>query len=419
MADDVAGGVEIAEAQAAENGLLGVLAVVIHGIPKRHAEADGVEAQLVDQLDDIQCLLLIVDAEVDGHQVKRLVIELGVELAGPAPAVGLVDVIDVLVARDAALVARLVLDEVRLLHGTAVQAGRRVVALRPEIGFRQRAQGVQAGDVAPGAAGAVGLFGVAVVARALAAADFLVGVPHLGGQLAAFQVGRLGDDGQQVLGAHDAAHAAAPGEPRLALPRLQLVDRAAGDGRIGVVLPALARRSEGRHVRIRMAVGELHDLVVRRLPNQVAGVFQRQAQVAVVVADQQVDRTRRPPDEYHLVHAGGEHLGAEFAGRRRPHGERLAVVGRLERAVSGKEHAQAGHQLGAGEDAKVHDQRRRGGIGIDHVVFRQGFEGAPDAAEEVLHVRASDFLLLDSRLSEIDAHAPKTVVRKLFGVAGD
>ena len=117
------------------------------------------------------------------------VIELGVELAGPAAAVGLIDVIDVLVAGDAALVARLVLDEVRLLHGTAVQAGWRVVALRPEIGFRQGAQGMETGDVAPGAAGAVGLFGVAVIARALTAADFLVGLPHRAASLPRFRSG--------------------------------------------------------------------------------------------------------------------------------------------------------------------------------------------------------------------------------------
>ena len=52
LADDVAGGVEIAKAQAAENGLFGVLAVVVHGIAERHAEADRIEAQLIDQLDE-------------------------------------------------------------------------------------------------------------------------------------------------------------------------------------------------------------------------------------------------------------------------------------------------------------------------------------------------------------------------------
>ena len=185
------------------------------------------------------------------------------------------------------------------------------------------------------------------------------------------------------------------------------------------MLPVFARRSQRRHVRVRMAVGELHDLVVRRLSDEVAGVFQRQAQVAVVVADQQIDGPRRPPDEHHFVHAGGEHLGAEFAGGRRPHGERLAVVGCLERAVGGEEHTQAGHEFRAGEDAEVHDQGRRGCVGVAHVVLSQGFEGASDAAEEVFHVRAGDLLLLDSRLSEIDAHTPKTVIRKLFGVAGD
>ena len=418
MADDVAGGVEVTEAQAAEDGLAGMLAVVVHGIAERHTEADGVEAQLIDQLDEVQRLLLVVDTQVDGQQVERLVVELGVELAGLAAAVRFVHVINVLVAGNAALEARFVLDEVRLLHGLAVQAGRRVVALRPEVGFRQRADGMQARDVAPGAAGAVGLLGVAVVARALAAADFLVGVAYLDGQLAAFQVGRLGDDGQHVLRAHDAAHAAASGEAGLALPRLQLVDRAASDGGISVVLPVFAGRPDRRHVRIGVTVGELHDLVVRCLAHEVGGVFQRQAQVAVFVVDQQVHRTRRAADEHHFVHACGQHLGAEFAGRRGPHGEGLAVVGRLERAVGGEEDAQAGHQLGAGEDAEVHDQRRRGGVGVAHVVLSQGFEGAPDAAEEVFQVGAGDVLVLDSRRAEIDAHAPKPVVRKLFGVAG-
>ena len=168
-----------------------------------------------------------------------------------------------------------------------------------------------------------------------------------------------------------------------------------------------------------MAVGESHDLVMRRLPNEVAGVFQREAQVAVVVAYQQIDRTGRPSDEYDFVHASGKHLGAEFAGRGGPHGKGLAVVRRFERAVCGEEHAQAGHELGPGEDAEVHDQRCRGCIRIAHVLLSQGFEGAPDAAEEVLHVRAGDILLLDSRCSEIDAHAPKSIVRKLFEVAGD
>ena len=168
-----------------------------------------------------------------------------------------------------------------------------------------------------------------------------------------------------------------------------------------------------------MAVGELHDLVMCRLPHEVAGVFQRQTQIAVVVVDQQIDRPRRAPDEHHLVHPRGQQLGAEFAGGRRPHGERLPVVGGLERAVGGEEHAQAGHQFGAGEDAEVHDQWCRGGVGVAHVIVGQGFEGAPDAAEEVFHVRAGDVLLLDSRLSKIDAQAPKPVIRKLFGVAGD
>ena len=278
---------------------------------------------------------------------------------------------------------------------------------------------MQARNVAPGAAGAVSFLGVAVVAGALAAADFLVGFPHLGGQPAAFQVRRLSDHGQQVLGAHHAAHAAAPGKSGLALARLQLVDRAAGDRRVGVVPPVFAGRSHCRHVGVGVAVGKRHDLVVCRLPRQVGGVLQRQAQPAVVAANEQIDRSGRAPDEYHLVHAGRQHLGAEFARGSRPHGEGLAVVGGLERAVRGEEHAQAGHELGAGEDAEVHDQRRRGVIGIAHVVFPEGLEGASDAAQEVLHVGAGGFFLLDPSLPEIDAHAAKPVVRELFHIAGD
>ena len=68
---------------------------------------------------------------------------------------------------------------------------------------------------------------------------------------------------------------------------------------------------------------------------------------------------------------------------------------------------------------KVHDQRRFRGIGIAHVEFREGFEGASDTAEEVLHVLALCFVLLDSRLSEIDAYTPESVVRDLLAVAGD
>src|SRR5439155_3849530 len=112
----------------------------------------------------------------------------------------------------------------------------------------------QAGNVAPGAPGAVALVPVAVVTRALPAADFLVRLQYRHWQLATLGNRGLGDDGNEILRAHNTPHATAAGKAWFAVTGLQLIPRAAGNGGIIILLPVLAGRSEGSNVGVSMPI---------------------------------------------------------------------------------------------------------------------------------------------------------------------
>ncbi len=121
-------------------------------------------------------------------------------------------------------------------------------------------------DIAPCASTAVGFARIAIVAGAVATADFFIRFEHPGRHSAALDIRRLHDDGEQVFGAHHAAHTTSSREAGFTVAALQLVDRAAGNRRVGILLPMFASRTDRGHMCIVVLVRQGHDFVVGRLP---------------------------------------------------------------------------------------------------------------------------------------------------------
>ena len=95
--DDATRAVEVTKRQAIPNRLLGVTLIVLHDVA---------------QFDNLQCLLLVVNAQVNGEQVQGLIIKFGEKLTWFAAAVLFLGCVDVLVARDATFETGLIFDEV-------------------------------------------------------------------------------------------------------------------------------------------------------------------------------------------------------------------------------------------------------------------------------------------------------------------
>src|SRR5262245_18517787 len=93
--DEPTGPGKLAKRHTVQNRLLRMLAVVVHNIPQRHAQANRVKPQLIHEFDDLQGLLLIIDAQINGEQVQGLIVELGKKLPSLASTVLLFDLIDI------------------------------------------------------------------------------------------------------------------------------------------------------------------------------------------------------------------------------------------------------------------------------------------------------------------------------------
>ena len=399
-------GLGVAVTEPAGNRRVRMALVVFHRVGQRDAERNRVHAELVDHLDEVAGRIDVVDAEVRREQIERLIVELRAEAAGLAV---LVLVIDVLVALDAAAIARFVLHDVRSLldHGL-VQAERRCGSGGHKIHLRHRVHGVERLVVRPGAA-------LAEALRALAACDLLVELQDDRGRLFALGVRRVRDDAHQVLGPHHAAEAAAAAEARLGIAASQLVDGRQRDRRVAHFLVVLAGRPDQREVRLRVAlVQRLHACV-----HLLTGELRCRKKLELGPrGDAQHRRLRGAPREQHLVHIQVAQLRSELAAARGPHRRGLALDRTLEWRVAVEERAQPGHEVGAAQNAEVEDQRCLGRVRVVDAAVHQQLEGARDPAEHVLEIFTLHTLVPDLARGEIDVVAIEREVGNRTAVFG-
>ena len=178
-------------------------------------------------------------------------------------------------ALDAAAEARFVLDHelAAVLDSLAVQRERGFGAGGVEVHFRQRVFLVQRHVVGPGASEPVGGV-VAEAGTSVALGDFDIEVLEAGG-IGVADVDRVGDDRDQVLGSHDAAHTAPAAEPRLGVTAFELVFGRECHGGVAdrrVVLTGGADHGEVRVLAI--ALCQRLDLGVDLESDEVAGVLE-------------------------------------------------------------------------------------------------------------------------------------------------
>jgi hypothetical protein len=143
--------VGVAVPQAVGDRPVGVAPVVLARIRERAAERDGVHAELVRQLHEVADPVHVEEPHVARKEVQGLVVELGAEPLRVVP------VVEVLVAPDAAAVARLVPDDVAacFLHGRPEEREGQVRAGRGEVHLGDRVHGAERLVVGPSPAAAV------------------------------------------------------------------------------------------------------------------------------------------------------------------------------------------------------------------------------------------------------------------------
>ena len=216
-------------------------------------------------------------------------------------------------------------------------------------------------------------------------------------------VGAVGGDHPQVLRSHHPAITTTTAEPRFCVPALELVVRRQCDRRIPHRFVVLCGRSDNCEVSVRVPPVETLDAFIDGGTGEIRRVQELEDRrfAGFARSEMQQRRPLRSTGEDHLIDPETSQLRSEVAAPGAPHESGGSAIGDLQGGVPVEEGPQAGHDPGTAQQTEVHDEWRRGGVGIVDANSGEQLGRPGDTTESVLEILASHRLESDPVIGQI------------------